>query len=1224
LLLLLTGVADVQAEAPVPIPDALSPWVDWVLEDDDQRECPIGALGDAQRICAWPGPLRLELDAKGGRFEQPWTLSARDWLPLPGGSGQWPQQVSATQQVDADQQADADQQTAPDRRPLPVVERAGRPMVHVEAGRVLIQGRFSWPQPPDVLRLPTETGLFRLSLNGAEVDRPRLDAEGGLWLGAERPAPERQEPDALSLEVMRRIEDSLPLRVQTRILLEVSGQPRQLQLGPVLLPNGIPLRLESPLPARLIEWRSGSASAASSASLGGQPSYLLQVQLRPGRWELTLESQHPAPVAALSWPEHGMPIAPATQTATQTATKTATSAGSEAASASSAGQATAAAQALDAPTWPKQEVWVFAARPDLRQVELSGAEPIDPRQTRLPPAWQSLPAYLLRPGQQLQLSQISRGASALDQLQLARILRLDFDGAGLSLRDRLSGELQGRWRLDAEPPLELGQVSVNGEPRLITRLAGDEQRTGVEVRGGRLDLTADARIDTGPVGWRLEVPASGWDAPLTASSLQLDLPPGWDLLAVSGVDNLPDSWLARWSLLDLFLVLIAALAVARLWGWHWGLVALLTLLLTWQEPGAPRWAWLNLIAAAALVRLVPLRLVRGSTLTPQAQQSTADQAAGADSKMTAGATAESTAGRASDPTADLIAESAAGLSAGVSAEATADGSARTPTTGAAAGTLAAAAEPGWLATLLQLYARIALLLLVLIAIPFLITAVRDGLFPQLEQQGSGLLGLGVAVNPALTASADLAPRPTPASSPLAQSELAPALAESVNAARMKSGSAPPPAASKPLPTLDPDAQLQTGAGVPDWTWRRFELSWSGPVPAEHRFQLWLLPAEAGLPLALLSLLLVPLLALRLADLLPSRRARVSAASLLLVGFGLISLSGLLPTPAIAESQSSASTNPLAFPPQPLLDQLRERLLQPPDCLPRCAEIAHLLIDASPSELRLLLAVDAAVPVALPIPGARSGWSPSQISVDGEPLDRLLSLADGSLAVPVPSGRHLLLLSAPLVGVAQVELPLPLRPRLVKADLGEAWTLEGVGPNGMPGEQLRLKRSAVAADAPLNAVQRRSEGLSEGLGDQAMKAGTRLGDRAVGVDRRDLAAAGDRPDQAEVDQAAQPGVNTDDQAEVALPPLLKITRTLRFGLDWEVRTEVERRSPLGQPVTLRVPLISGESVTTEGVQVNQNGMLVSLPPERARWRWSSVLRPVDQLELRAATDPRLSE
>jgi hypothetical protein len=36
------------------------------------------------------------------------------------------------------------------------------------------------------------------------------------------------------------------------------------------------------------------------------------------------------------------------------------------------------------------------------------------------------------------------------------------------------------------------------------------------------------------------------------------------------------------------------------------------------------------------------------------------------------------------------------------------------------------------------------------------------------------------------------------------------------------------------------------------------------------------------------------------------------------------------------------------------------------------------------------------------------------------------------------------------------------------------------------------------------------------------------------------------------------------------------------------------------------------------------MLVSLPPERARWRWSSVLRPVDQLELRAATDPRLSE
>jgi len=46
----------------------------------------------------------------------------------------------------------------------------------------------------------------------------------------------------------------------------------------------------------------------------------------------------------------------------------------------------------------------------------------------------------------------------------------------------------------------------------------------------------------------------------------LHLPPGWDLLVVSGVDNLPDTWLYRWILLDLFLVFVIALAAARFWG----------------------------------------------------------------------------------------------------------------------------------------------------------------------------------------------------------------------------------------------------------------------------------------------------------------------------------------------------------------------------------------------------------------------------------------------------------------------------------------------------------------------------------------------------------------------------------------------------------------------------------------------------------------------------------
>jgi len=1156
------------AETQPLVPAALSPWVDWALDGDDQRACRIGAAGAGNRVCAWPGRLRLDLDQADGRFEQTWTLEVDQWVPLPGGSGQWPQQVNANGAAVA------------------VVERDGRPMVRLAAGESEISGRFVWPRRPDLLQVPAEVGLFSVRMNGAEVERPRLDAKGRLWLGADRPPqPLRQEPDSLSLEVMRRIEDSVPLRVQTRLLLEVSGQPRELQLGPILLSGGIPLGLESALPARLIEIEGPKPDSTADAASDQRPdrgAQLLQLQLRAGRWELTLESHHPGPVDALSLPQQS---------------------------------------AEGVSDWPSQEVWVFAARPDLRQVELSGAELIDPRQTRLPADWQQLPAYLMHAGETLELEQLSRGSSGSSQIRLERLMRLDFDAAGLSLRDHLSGRLRARQRIEAEPPLVLGPVSVDGEPRLITRLVADgdgqDAREGVEVRGAQLELTADVRINSGAIGWRLELPGSGWDLPLSSASTQLYLPPGWDLLAAAGIDNLPDSWLARWSLLDIFLVLIASLAVTRIWGWSWGLLALATLALTWQEPGAPRWVWLNLIAAAALLRLLP-GSAKPARATHSAQAPSFGQGAQQASPDTSQQSAQGAPAQANKPSQTANQQTP---------------KQRSENTGAPIGQ-----APPWLSALVRLYYRLALLSLLLVAVPFLLTEARDGLFPQLEQRGPGLTGLmtGANLGAAGLVRQDAETLARTAAEPFATESLSRKSAAPDADAGLAS-------AVKSLPTLDPEARLQTGTGMPDWSWRRFELSWSGPMPPDHRLRLWLLPASASLSLALVTLVLVTLLGLRLADLLPARRptgsptARALSTQALagLLGLALIGSLSLLPsTPALASatpafqqkpapvSQSSApsafdaqlavvdplamnpATNSLSFPPASLLTELRERLLAPPDCVPRCAEIARLVLDATPGELRLLLVVDAAEPVALPVPGARNGWSASRIELDGQPLDRLLGLVNGELVVPIPSGRHLLLLSGSLAAVDQAVIPLPLLPRLIEASVDPVWQLEGIGADAVPGDQLRLLRrqdaqGLVAGSAP--------------VGDQDPGVGSRVHSESGAASGSGLDAAADS-----VTGAASSAMQT------AWPPLLKITRTLRFGVDWELITEVERRSPLEQSVSLRVPLIEGESVTTPGIQVNAEGVLVSLPPGRARMRWRSTLRPVDRLALCASSDPRLTE
>ncbi|NHI01069.1 hypothetical protein [Oceanimonas sp. MB9] len=363
---------------------------------------------------------------------------------------------------------------------------------------------------------------------------------------ARRDLAQTPAANTLDINVYRHIDDDIPLRVNTRIELSVAGEPRELLLGPALLEHHIPLTLNSPLPARL------------------EPDGRLRIQARPGRWQLQLASRHPGEVGALT-----LPVIPA--------------------------------------PWPEEEVWAVQAYPTLRLAEITGPPAMDASQSGLPPEWQSLPAFRMIPGSTMNFRVLRRGnpESEPAQLALRRELWLDFDGGGYTLQDEFTGTLGHHARLST--PLALGRVSVNGEPRLVTEL--EQGQPGVELRPGTLSLMADSRLGhhTGTL------PAVGWDLTVQRLSSRLHLPPGWSLLAAFGMDNTPHTWLQRWTLLDLFLVLIAAVAAFRLWGWHWGLLTLLTLGLIWHQPsglGPPRWVWLHLLAACALLKVLPVGRLR--------------------------------------------------------------------------------------------------------------------------------------------------------------------------------------------------------------------------------------------------------------------------------------------------------------------------------------------------------------------------------------------------------------------------------------------------------------------------------------------------------------------------------------------------------------------------------------------------------------------------------------
>ena len=343
---------------------------------------------------------------------------------------------------------------------------------------------------------------------------------------------------------------------------------------------------------------------------------------------------------------------------------------------------------------------------------------------------------------------------------------------------------------------------------------------------------------------------------------------------------------------------------------------------------------------------------------------------------------------------------------------------------------------------------------------------------------------------------------------------------------------------------DPAAQVSTGPGLPQWIWRSVRLSWRGPVEQTQPLRLVLTPPWVEFLLAWLRVGLLALLAVRLLDVGRDwlRGARVGALTLI----GVALLGGSASRPAAAAE----------FPSPELLGELRTRLLEAPECFPKCATIPHLRLEVTPGRLRARVEIDVAWETAVPLPGGTGAWDPERVTVDGDAAGVLAHSPDGRLWIALSPGRHRVVMEGGLPERETLQLPLPLRPRRVEAQV-EGWTLEGIREDGVPESSLQLTRTA---------------------------------------DRGDAARATLEPTE--------------------LPPFVRVERRVQLGLTWQVATRVVRVSPPGQTVFLEIPLLAGESVTAEGIRVEDGHAQVSLAPHARETGWVSDLEPSDTLELRA--------
>lgn len=334
--------------------------------------------------------------------------------------------------------------------------------------------------------------------------------------------------------------------------------------------------------------------------------------------------------------------------------------------------------------------------------------------------------------------------------------------------------------------------------------------------------------------------------------------------------------------------------------------------------------------------------------------------------------------------------------------------------------------------------------------------------------------------------------------------------------------------SKQLQQMDPHAVVQTGPGVPEWQWSQWQLQWNGPVRADHQISLYLLSPAQNLLLAILRAVCVLLLALRLVDV---RRLRRLAAALQAGGPTAVVLLAALLTfgPATAQAQTAPSPE--------LLGQLRDRLNDAQKCEGPCLVVAQMKLAVDGNRFTVTADVSAQRPAALTIPGPLDALQVQQVALDGKPTWELRRDDQGLLRLRVPAGHHVVQVTGNLArrNVIDVQLGSEELPKSLRFE-GKSWSVDGIDSNGVPQQSLQLTRRETALPAAASPA--------------------------------DLAAAPSASD-----------------AAAELPPWYSVHRQLLLGLPWQIRTVV-RRQNAERPQIVKVALLAGQDVLTDGVKVEE--------------------------------------
>jgi hypothetical protein len=470
------------------------------------------------------------------------------------------------------------------------------------------------------------------------------------------------------------------------------------------------------------------------------------------------------------------------------------------------------------------------------------------------------------------------------------------------------------------------------------------------------------------------------------------------------------------------------------------------------------------------------------------------------------------------------------------------------------------APVGKLRQTVRVYQGVSSVLLIIALVPFAANQLRVAMYPQLEAQRPAYADQNVPRSAGLAAPARDMPAVVDQMSGFVDEDKSNEMAQ---LRREKSAqtlssveeivvSANKVDSSYAFNRYAPSAIVQAGAGIPSWRWNSYHLSWSGPVEADQTMRLMIMPRWLVSMLRVVEVALLLLFVAVLAAEILKRQIKFPGG----LHFGRAAASGVASIGLLFMILPSQDVR-AQMPDAELLQALEARLLEAPECTPRCAEMVAADISIDAQSIRMTLTIHAMEEVAVPLPGSDAGWRPAAVLLDGTAAGQISRGPSQSLWVRLQPGRHSVVLSGPIPAVDNLEIPFLMPPRVVATE-SDGWFIAGVKDRRLLSGSLQLTRLE-------------SEGNSDG---------------------------------------------TVRWESSRFPPFVEVSRTVQLDLDWYVVTNVRRIAPAQGALTLELPLLEGESVMTENMTVSDGKVLVSMAPNSNSVSWRSKLELVSPISLDA--------